>query len=87
MQDRYETYATGLESPAMHGFAVTPDDDADLPELTRALYVGSAGAVGVVLASGASVTFTGIAGGTLLPIRARRVRATATTAGSIVGLV
>lgn len=87
MQDRYETYATGLESPAMDGFAVTPDDNADLPELTRALYIGSAGAVAVVLASGAAVTFTGIAGGTLLPLRARRVRATATTAGAIVGLV
>ena len=87
MQDRYETFSTGLESPVTHGFAVTPDDGEDLPELVRALYVGSGGALALVLASGAPVTLSGVAGGTVLPLRAARVLASGTTAGGIVGLV
>ncbi|MEO3386751.1 hypothetical protein [Mesorhizobium sp. CAU 1741] len=87
MQDRYETFSTGLESPVTHGFEITPDDVGELPELVRALYVGSAGAVALVLSSGASVTLSGVAGGTVLPLRAAKVLATGTTATGIVGLV
>lgn len=87
MQDRYASFATGLESPVTHGFSITPHDTTPLPELTRALYVGTSGALSVELASGATVTFPGVAAGTMLPLRAARVRATATTAGGIVGLV
>jgi hypothetical protein len=87
MPDRYESYTSGLESPATHGFSVTPSDSADLPETTRALFVGTSGAVSLVLASGAEIVLTGVLGGSLLPLRAMRVRATGTTAASIVGLV
>ncbi len=43
MPDRYASNASSLTAPASHGFAVTPSDTADLPETTRALYVGAAG--------------------------------------------
>lgn len=87
MQDRYASFATGLESPVTDGFSITPHDTDPLPELTRALYVGSAGTLSVELASGATVVLAGAASGTILPIRVARVHATATTAGAIVGLV
>ena len=87
MQDRFETTTNGLDSPATHGFAITPNDGTDLPEITRALYLGGPGAIGVVLLSGAELVLTGIAAGTLLPLRTKRVKASGTTASAIVGLV
>lgn len=87
MPDRYASLTPGLESPASHGFAVSPSNDTDLPETTRALFVGSAGAVSVVMSSGSEVLLAGVASGTLLPLRVRRVRLTGTTASAIVGLV
>src|SRR5690606_20378932 len=60
MPDRFQSHAPGLEAPASHGFAITPSDSDALSEVARALYVGGAGAVAVVLASGASVTLSGI---------------------------
>lgn len=67
--------------------AVTPNDGADLPATTRGLYVGSGGAVAVILdRDTASVTFTGVNAGTILPIRATRVLSTGTTASAIIAL-
>ncbi len=66
---------------------ITPSDTTDLPETTRALYVGAGGALALRLASGASVTLTNVPPGSLLPLRCDRVLATGTSAGSLVGLV
>jgi hypothetical protein len=87
MQDRFAGYASSLEGPAGHGFAVTPNDGTDLSEVTRALYVGVGGTVAVTLQSGAELVLQGVAAGTLLPLRAQRVKATGTSASAIVGLV
>ncbi len=87
MQDRFEGSSTGFDSPATHAFAVTPGDGSDLPEVTRALYVGAPGNISVVTLSNATVTLNGVGAGTILPLRVRRVRATGTTASAIVGLV
>jgi hypothetical protein len=87
MPDRYKTFSQSLTSPVIDGFAVTPSDGVDLPEQTRALYIGGGGAVSCVLAGGATLTFAGLLAGTVLPVRVRRVRATGTTATSILGLV
>jgi hypothetical protein len=79
--------ASSITGPAEHGFTITPDDDADLVQPARALYVGSTGAVAVTLPSGAHIVLHGFVGGTVLPIRVMRLHATGTTAGDIVGLV
>jgi len=86
MTERHSNRAASLTGPAGHGFAITPSDSIDLERPVRALYVGGAGALAVTFASGAEVVLSGIMGGTVLPIRAVRVRATGTTATAIVGL-
>ena len=87
MPDRFSDHAAGLESPASHGFAVTPNDSSDLGDLTRAVYVGGGGTMVAILQSGAEVTLAGIAAGTMLPLRVRRIKATGTTATAMVGLL
>ncbi|MDB5550939.1 MAG: hypothetical protein JWL86_923 [Rhizobium sp.] len=87
MPDRFQNSSPSLSGPAAHGFAVTPNDSTTLSETTRALYVGSAGAVAVLMASGASLTFTGVPAGTVLPVRVTKVMATGTSATDILGLV
>ena len=85
-QDKYGLYSPGLTMPATHAEAVTPSDTTDLGMVSRALYVGSAGNVAVVMADGSTATLVAVGGGTLLPIRVSRVKATGTTAGSMVAL-
>jgi hypothetical protein len=79
--------AADLSSPASRGFSITPSDTADLPAGVRAIWVGGAGNISVILADDADpVLLSAVPAGTLLPLMARRVRATGTTATSIVGL-
>ena len=67
--------------------AVTPNDGTDLPRGCRALYVGGAGTIVVMLdKDSASVTLVGVVAGSVLPIRAKRVFATGTTATGLVAL-
>lgn len=87
MPDRFQYASPSLSGPASHGFAITPHDTNPLAETTRALYVGGAGAVSVVLASGASLSFASVSPGTVLPVRVTKVMATGTTATDILGLV
>ncbi|MBB4053780.1 hypothetical protein GGR20_003442 [Devosia subaequoris] len=87
MPDRFATHADGLESPASSGFAIIPDDSADLPHVTRAVYIGTAGNLAVTLASGDQVTLVNLPSATLLPVRIARVEATGTTATDLVGLL
>ena len=86
MTEKYEGRADNAAAPARRGFAITASDASDLTAETRAIYVGSAGDLVAVLSSGDEVTFTGLAGGTVLPVRVRRVKATGTTAAQLVGL-
>lgn len=76
---------------AAHAVAVTPHDTNELAAVggrtCRALYVGATGNVAVILrGDSAAVTFVGVPAGTLLPVNAKVVRSTATTATSIVAL-
>ena len=80
-------HLSGFESPAVRAFSITPSDTADLTLLPRALYIGVTGDVSVILIDDdVAVTFVGVLAGSLLPIRAQRVRSTGTTATNIVGI-
>ena len=87
MQDRFETINPGLDSPSSHGFSVVPHDSTDFAEVTRAIYVGNGGTISLVMMSGAVLQLSGVSGGSLLPLRVRRINATGTTASGLVGLV
>ncbi len=73
--------------PAVGGAAVTPNDSADLSKASRALYVGGAGDVKVTTVDGSTLVFSAVAAGTVLPVAAKRVFATLTTATNILALV
>lgn len=67
--------------------AVTPSDTAKLTRHTNYLFVGGAGNVAVEESdTGSATTFTGVAAGSILPIRVRAVLATGTTATNIVAI-
>ena len=87
MADRFQNSSPSLAGPASHGFAVTPHDTNPLTETTRGLYVGGAGDIAAVMASGASVRFPAVPAGSVLPVRLTRILSTGTTATSMVGLV
>jgi hypothetical protein len=86
MTDSFRTHTRSLTSPPEHALAILPDDAGELPQVTRALYVGGAGDLRVTMRGGETVTFAGVAGGTLIPVRASRVLASGTTASGILGL-
>lgn len=75
-----------LTVPAESAVAITPDDETDLGNNTRALMVNVAGDVVVdFVTTGESITLT-LAAGVVYPLRVKRVRATGTTATGITAL-
>ena len=72
--------------PATGAVSITPDDDTLLASITRAVWVGGAGDMAVLMADDSAVTFVGVQAGSLLPIRVKRVNNTDTTATGILGL-
>lgn len=82
----FHDYRSGLDSPAEHAAAVTPNDGADLATSARSLYIGGAGAVKVTTVGGEAVTFAAVPVGTVLPVRAARVWSTGTTATNIIAI-
>lgn len=87
MADAFQN-VDGLTAQARRLAAVTPADGSDLAGgIAKALYVGAAGNVALQAAEDSSaVTLVGVAAGTILPIRVKRVMSTNTTASSIVAL-
>lgn len=74
-------------NPATRAFDVTASDTVDFSQgLSRALYVGTGGDVAVVMVSGNAVVFRNVQAGSVLPVQAKRVNATGTTASNILGL-
>lgn len=87
MADHFDTRADSVFAPSRKPFAITPDDDADVSPLPKALYVGTGGDI-VLRGVDASedVVFRNVVSGDRIEVRAAYVRATGTTAGDIVGL-
>lgn len=76
----------GVNRSAEHAFAITKADGSDIANTTRALWVGGAGDVAVVMVGGETVTFTSVPAGTMLPISVTRVLSTGTSATNILGI-
>jgi hypothetical protein len=60
--------------------------DTNMSPVSRGLYVGVPGDIAVVASDGSSATFTNVPGGTVLPVRVRRVNSSGTTASGLVAL-
>ena len=87
MPNPFEQYADTPTAPALNCFAITPDDAAELALVTKAIYVGEAGDVVLRSVQGnTDVTFRNVPEGYILDVRVLAVRATGTTAGSLIGL-
>lgn len=69
-----------------HAFAITPSDTVPIGSPCEAIYVGGTGDVEVLMASGSTVLFEAVPAGTTLPVKPKRVNATATDATNLVGL-
>lgn len=85
MTDAFGNQSPGLSSPLGYGFAITPSDTADLPQVTRQLRVtGSSGNLAATWLNGlqsVEPVFTG----DVLDWRISRVLATGTTATGLRG--
>ena len=86
MIDKFSTFSTGLSDPATNAFDISPSDSVNFAYATRWIWVGGAGDVTLVTIGGEVVTFTAIAAGTRLDVRASRVNLTGTDATLLVGM-
>lgn len=83
----FDNFADSPSSAAADGFAITPHASADLPAITKAIYVGGGGDLTVRLAGAiGDVTFRNVAAGTILDLRLSAVRSGGTTASFLIGL-
>ena len=65
--------------------SVTPNDSTDI-SYDACLYIGTGGDVKLTAADGTTVTFSNVPSGTFMPVAARRIWSTGTTASDIVAL-
>jgi hypothetical protein len=84
MPDRY-TSGIGGSSKSQ---SITKSDLAanNFPYITRAIYVGGAGAVNVVYPDGSTQIYAAVPAGTILPVEAIRVNETSTDATNMVAM-
>lgn len=71
-------------APAHGAVSVTPNNSTVIP-VTRALYIGTTGALAVRMADGMTITFTAVPVG-VFPIQVDQVLATGTVASNIIAL-
>jgi len=87
MIDPFASSSDSLIAPAREAFPITPDDAANIPRATKAVYVGSGGNIVLrAVGSDADVVFRNVAAGSVLAVRLSAVRATGTTANDLIGL-
>jgi hypothetical protein len=71
-------------SPSEYPFSITPNDNADLAQITRAVILANGGTLKITRLDNSTDTLTLPAGS--FPMKVRRVWATGTTATGISGL-
>lgn len=82
MVDTFDSHSTSITAPPSNASPVAPSDTNDLPFVSRALYIGTAGDVRVMTQGGQDVTYKALSGTKIL--RVERVYATGTTASDII---
>ncbi|NJC32818.1 hypothetical protein GGR88_000292 [Sphingomonas jejuensis] len=80
-------HADGVSAPATRVAAIVPSDAAPIGDAPKAIYVGQGGDIVLQgMGGGADVRLRQVPTGTILPVRARFVRATGTSATDLVAL-
>lgn len=82
----FENRIKALSGPATDALPVTPDDITDLPHVAIGLYVETGGTLSIVTVTGETRSLA-VADFSILPVGARRVNATGSTATGIHALV
>ncbi len=72
-------------APLKEAFAITPSDTTVYDPPIRGIYIGGAGNVTIQNEAGVNTLITAPTAGLVLPVFARQVRATGTTATALVG--
>ncbi|QZH76404.1 MAG: hypothetical protein JY451_07690 [Erythrobacter sp.] len=87
IDDPFRNTADSPMAPAEDCFAILPSDNGDLARSPKAIFVGEGGDIVLRPLKGETdVTFRNLASGSVLEVRVRAIRATGTTAASIIGL-
>ena len=87
MINPFENFSDNPSAPALSCFAIAPSDAIDLPNVTKAVYVGTGGDITLRSADDATdVVFRNVPSGFILSVRVRAVRGSGTTASDLVGL-
>ncbi|QFT75973.1 hypothetical protein [Erythrobacter sp. THAF29] len=85
--DPFESASDSLVTPARDCFPVAASDTADLPQATKAIYIGTGGDITLRTVAGEQdVVFRNVVSGSILDVRVKAIRATGTDASDIVGL-
>jgi hypothetical protein len=79
--------STNSSTPLEKVFSITPHPTDELPFVTRAISVGTAGAVEVVMVDDSTATIPALQPGVLYPLRVKRVVSAGTVATLIIGYV
>ena len=85
MSDEFARFSQSPATPSENAYPAVPHDVEPLPAAAKYLYVGIGGNVALrTIDAGTDVVFENVAAGSYIYARASHVRATGTTAGSIV---
>lgn len=87
MPDPYRGTGDSVSAPAARCAVIAPNDLTDLPFSTKGIYVGTTGDISLILVGDANaVLFKSVPVG-ILPVRARRVMNSGTSASNLVALL
>ncbi len=84
--DPFSNASLAVSAPARGGATVVPHDTTELAKVTRGIYVGGAGDIVLVTADGDTLTFKAVPVGSLLPVQAKIIKSTSTTATLMLAL-
>jgi hypothetical protein len=77
---------TTLNSPGSHHAAITPSDTVNMTNHCRGIYVGVAGNIAILSVNDELETYIAASAGSVIPIQAKRVNLTDTTASSLIAM-
>lgn len=81
------SFENSTSTPARSAVLISPHDSNELTNVSKAIFIGGAGNLEVILVdTSTAVVFKGLSAGQILPIRAKIVKASLTTATDIISL-